>query len=48
MREEGVAWEGEAGLGGVGSRQELVSAPGFDIVSDVKHEGKSLSTHRPT
>lgn len=43
IREEGVAWEGEAGLGGGGSsRQELVSSPGFDLVSDVKHEGKSL------
>lgn len=48
MREDGVAWEGEAGLGGGVARQELVSAPGFDIVSDVKHEGKSLSAHRPT
>lgn len=48
MREEGVAWEGEAGLGGGGCWQELVSAPGFDFVSDGKHEGKSLLAHRPT
>lgn len=38
MREEGIAWEGEAGPG---VWQQLTrAAPGFDIMSDVKQEGK--------